>query len=138
MARPLRKGELMGEISELGRMIGTLFLLLAGVVGVAILARRFLPLNGQRNPRQGPLQPLGLLALTPQCSVALVQAGQDTLVLGLTPQTVTLLTKVAEPTPRNPLVVVAQGTGVGGHSSTCPTAEPPSEPHVVLEERQVA
>jgi flagellar biogenesis protein FliO len=88
----------MSELmTELGRMGGALLLLVAGIVGVALLARRFLPLLGQKYRPEGTLQHLGLLALTPQCSVALVRAGQETLILGLTPHSVTLLTKSGEP-----------------------------------------
>jgi flagellar biogenesis protein FliO len=81
----------------MGQFVGPLVLVLAGMIAVAILARRFLPTLGRPYRAEGSLQRLGLLALTPQCSVALVRAGQDTLVLGLTPQSVTLLTKAGEP-----------------------------------------
>ncbi|MBI3304281.1 MAG: flagellar biosynthetic protein FliO [Deltaproteobacteria bacterium] len=88
-------------MTEVGQVIGALALVLAGMVGVALLIRRFLPQLGSRYRPAGPLQHLGLLALTPQCSVALVRAGQETLVLGLTPHAVTLLTKAGEPLTRS-------------------------------------
>ncbi len=58
--------------------------------------QRLLPRLKQRVQAAGRLQMLGLLALTPQCSVALVQAGRETLVLGVTTQTVTLLMKTGQ------------------------------------------
>lgn len=67
--------------------------MLIGLLGVVAIARRFAPQLGRRLQRAGRLQHLGLLSLTPQCSVALVRIGQETLVLGLTPHAVTLLTK---------------------------------------------
>jgi flagellar biogenesis protein FliO len=77
-------------------MMGTFSLLLAGIVGLAFIARRLLPLLGQRYQPRSSLKHLGTLALTPQCSVALVEAGQETLVLGLTPHHVTLLAKAGQ------------------------------------------
>lgn len=71
-----------------------LALALIGLLGAILAAQRFLPRLGQRLQSMGNLQSLGVLTLTPQCSVAMIRAGQETLVLGLTPQAVTLLTKV--------------------------------------------
>jgi flagellar biogenesis protein FliO len=83
-----------GELTtEMVRMVGAFSLIVAGIVSLAVIARRFLPLLGQRYQPASPLKHLGTLVLTPQCSVALVQAGQEMIVLGLTPQQVTLLTK---------------------------------------------
>ena len=75
----------------------SLAFVIAGMVGLAFVARRYLPLLGKKFRPRGPLKQLGVLALTPQCSVALVQAGEETLVLGLTPHNVTLLAKAGEP-----------------------------------------
>jgi flagellar biogenesis protein FliO len=69
-----------------------LFVLFGGI----ILAQRFFPRLSQRLQSIGKLQTLGMLTLTPQCSVAVVRAGRETLVLGLTPHSVTLLTKTYE------------------------------------------
>lgn len=83
-------------VTETVRMMGTLSLVLAGIVSLAVIARRFLPLLGQKYQPESPLKHLSTLALTPQCSIALVRAGQETLVLGLTSHSVTLLTKASE------------------------------------------
>lgn len=80
-------------MAELGHIVGTFLLILVSLAGTAFLIRRFLPHLSGRSLARGDLQPLALLTLTPQCSVALVQAGQETLVLGLTSHAVTLLTK---------------------------------------------
>ncbi len=72
-------------------------ILVAGMGGLAFAAHRFLPALKQKYRSRGPLKHLGILALTPQCSVALVQTGEETLVLGLTPHAVTLLAKAGEP-----------------------------------------
>jgi flagellar biogenesis protein FliO len=81
---------------EIGQMIGALLVVLCSFLGIALLARRFMPQLVQRYQPGGALQQLGLLTLTPHCSVALIRAGQETLVLGLTPQAVTLLAKTHE------------------------------------------
>lgn len=75
----------------------SLSLVIAGMVGLAFVVRRYLPLLGKNFRPRGPLKQIGILALTPQCSVALVQVGEETLVLGLTPHNVTLLAKAGEP-----------------------------------------
>jgi flagellar biosynthetic protein FliO len=90
VARSLRE---TSPMTELGSMISALALVIAAIFGIALLVRRFLPVFAQRSHGEGPLQRLGMLALTPQCSVALVRVGQETLVLGLTTHSVTLLTK---------------------------------------------
>ncbi len=104
----------IGEfISTMG---GVLLLLVGCIVGGGILLRRLLPLLGQQRRVEGVLRPLGLVTLTPQCSVALVQAGRATLVLGLTTQAVTLLAKIEEPVDhavlRSPHAVAGE-TGEG-------------------------
>jgi flagellar biogenesis protein FliO len=76
-----------------------LVLVLVGFIGLAFAVQRFLPRLGRRFQLMGRLQALGVLTLTPQCSVALVRAGGETLVLGLTPQSVTLLTKLPAASP---------------------------------------
>lgn len=77
---------IQGEMTTVGLVLG-------GLVFIAILARRLQPLLAQRGGSKGALKHLGTLALTPQCSVSLVQVGKETLVLGLTPQNVSLLAK---------------------------------------------
>jgi flagellar biogenesis protein FliO len=80
-------------MNEPGTVIGALGLVLIGLLGVVAFVRRFAPQLGQRLQRAGRLQHLGVLSLTPQCSVALVRIEREILVLGLTPHAVTLLTK---------------------------------------------
>jgi flagellar biogenesis protein FliO len=99
-------------MAEFGSMMSALALVVATVFGVALLVRYFLPVFAQRSGGEGPLQRLGLLALTPQCSVALVRVGQETLVLGLTAHSMTLLTKIGgafdQSAIRNPQSVIEQ------------------------------
>ena len=83
-------------MTEIGQMAGALLLVLSSLFGGVFFLRRLAPHIMQRYQTAEALQHLGLLTLTPQCSVALVRARQDILVLGLTPQTVTLLTKATE------------------------------------------
>ncbi len=71
-------------------------IVLVSLIGLACGVRRFCPQVSQRFRARNHLESLGLLALTPQCSVALVRAGQEMLVLGVTPQAVTLLAKMPE------------------------------------------
>ena len=90
----------MSLMNEPGTVIGMLALILVGLFGVVAIVRRFAPQLGQRLQRAGRLQQLGFLSLTPQCSVALVRIEREILVLGLTPHTVTLLTKTHDPDTR--------------------------------------
>lgn len=83
-------------MAELGSVMSALALVMAAVFGAALLVRRLLPIFAQHSHGEGPLQRLGMLALTPQCSVAVVRVGQETLVLGLTAHSMTLLTKIGE------------------------------------------
>ena len=54
---------------------------------------RWLPFAGRRSVLGTALQHLGTLPLTTQSSLALVRVYNETLVLGITPHSVTLLTK---------------------------------------------
>ena len=83
-------------MAELGSMMSALALVVAAVFGVALLVRRLLPVFAQHSRGDRSPKRLGMLALTPQCSVAVVRVGQETLVLGLTAHNVTLLTKIGE------------------------------------------
>jgi|GEM_PF-3245635 flagellar biogenesis protein FliO len=82
--------------------LATPALMVVGAAVVALFARRvgsfFQPKAGRRDlPRH-----LGSLMLNPKCSVALVQAGSETLLLGVTAASVTLLAKLppsGEPAP---------------------------------------
>ncbi|MBI3758032.1 MAG: flagellar biosynthetic protein FliO [Deltaproteobacteria bacterium] len=73
-----------------GHILG---LLLIGLLAGAYAVQKLAPKIGRRFLAADHLKPLGLLTLTPQCSVAVIRAGSETLVLGLTPHAVTLLTK---------------------------------------------
>ena len=81
--------------------------LLAGVYAV----QRLLPKLGRRSQAADRLQTLGFLPLTPQCSVALVRVGHETLVLGLTPHAVTLLTKTGSLIPLDAQSTEQETTG---------------------------
>lgn len=79
---------IQGELTTVGLVLGGLLL-------VAFMARRLQPLLGRASGYEGALKHLGTLTLTPQCSVSLVQVGKETLVLGLTPQSISFLAKTS-------------------------------------------
>ena len=60
---------------------------------------RWLPFAGRRSGLGTAVQHLGTLPLTPQSSLALVRVYNETLVLGITSQNVTLLAKAAADNP---------------------------------------
>ena len=83
----------MAEAGFFGQTVILAFVALVAVAGcIHLLAPRL----RQRWQTTGHLQTLGLVTLTPQCSVALVRVGRETLVLGVTSQMVTLLTKTLD------------------------------------------
>jgi len=89
-------------------------LLLVGLLAGGYVIQKFVLQLGQRFRAAEYIKPLGLLTLTPQCSVAVVRAGRETLVLGLTPHAVTLLTK----TPADDAVMQAEENQASGHPSS--------------------
>ena len=70
---------------------------LGGFAGWGALWRRLLQALSRRSPVRGSLEHLGSLPLTAQSSLALVRLNRETLLLGITPQGITLLTKGTEP-----------------------------------------
>ena len=86
-------------MTEIGQMTSNLVVILLVIGGVAFAARRFAPFLKTRHRPGNPLQHISTLALTPHCSIALVRAGQDDLLLGLTAQSLTLLTKTSPTSP---------------------------------------
>jgi flagellar biogenesis protein FliO len=64
-----------------------------GIAGFAAFLRRIIPALARRSAVAGALEHLGSLPLTAQSSLALVRLNQETLLLGITPQGITLLTK---------------------------------------------
>ena len=64
-----------------------------GLAGFAAFLRRMIPALARRSAVAGALEHLGSLPLTAQSSLALVRLNQETLLLGITPQGITLLTK---------------------------------------------
>jgi flagellar biogenesis protein FliO len=64
---------------------------------LGMFLRRLLLRAARQVPIQGVLEHLGSLPLTAQSSLALVRLQRETLLLAITPQGVTLLTKVAAP-----------------------------------------
>jgi flagellar biogenesis protein FliO len=79
-------------------MIGSEFvapaLMVVGAAAVAVFSRRLGPFFHHKSARSDFPRHLGTLMLNPKCSVAMVQAGEETLLLGLTASSVTLLTKL--------------------------------------------
>jgi len=69
---------------------------LGGFAGWGALWRRLLQALSRRSPMRGSLEHLGSLPLTAQSSLALVRLNRETLLLGITPQGITLLTKRTE------------------------------------------
>jgi flagellar biogenesis protein FliO len=61
--------------------------------GLTALMQRFLPVLNRRASVGGMLEHLGTMPLTAQSSLALVRLQGETLLLGITPQTITVLTK---------------------------------------------
>jgi flagellar biogenesis protein FliO len=74
-------------------------LVVGGLILAGIIAVRVAPLLAQKGRTDRLLKHLGTLSLTPQCSVALVRVGRETLVLGVTPQSVSLLARAPLETP---------------------------------------
>jgi flagellar biogenesis protein FliO len=79
----------------IGSDIATPALMVVGAGVVALFARRLGSLFHPKAQRHNLPRHLGSLVLNPKCSVALVQAGSETLLLGVTATTVTLLTRLA-------------------------------------------
>lgn len=69
-------------------------LLVAGAAAIAMFSRRFGGFFQPRAARRGLPRHLGTLMLNPKCSVALVEAGKQTLLLGVTASSVTLLARL--------------------------------------------
>jgi len=65
-----------------------------GLSGYAALLQRLVPALRRRGNLGNALEHLGSLPLTAQSSLALVRLQDETLLLGITPQSITLLTKV--------------------------------------------
>ena len=66
---------------------------LVGLTRLRALFRRVFPSLGRRSAFGGALEHLGSLPLTAHSSLALVRLYKETLLLGITPQSVTLLSK---------------------------------------------
>lgn len=64
-----------------------------GFAGLCALFRRIVPGLGRRSAFGGALEHLGSLPLTAHSSLALVRLHRETLLLGITPQSITLLSK---------------------------------------------
>lgn len=67
-----------------------------GLRGFSGLLSRLIPSLGRRASAGGALEHLGALPLTTQCSLALIRLHDETLLLGITAQSVTLLTRRRE------------------------------------------
>lgn len=63
------------------------------IAGWSLLLQRFIPALRRRASANGALEHLGSLALTAQSSLALVRWRDQTLLLGITPQGISLLTQ---------------------------------------------
>jgi len=65
----------------------------SAIAGLAAFIRRIVPALARRSAVAGSLEHLGSLPLTAHSSLALVRLNKQTLLLGITPQGITLLTK---------------------------------------------
>jgi flagellar biogenesis protein FliO len=87
-------------------MLGSEFaapaLMVVGAAAVALFSRRLGPFFQHRSGRSDFPRHLGSLMLNPKCSVAVVQAGEETLLLGVTASSVTLLAKLQPAPPELP------------------------------------
>jgi len=106
----------------------------AGIPSWSALWRRWWQALSRRTATRGGLEHLGSLPLTAQSSLALVRLNKETLLLAITPQGITLLTKNREPNAE----AVRKGDPstwapamAGGHS----LVTPPENRGVVLSER---
>ena len=79
--------------------------------GWSYVFQRFIPALRRRASAQGTLEHLGSLALTTQSSLALVRWQDRTLLLGVTPNGISLLTQGEAP-PNLPPGVVAEERGL--------------------------
>ncbi|MGH7875560.1 MAG: flagellar biosynthetic protein FliO [Candidatus Binatia bacterium] len=66
--------------------------------GLGALVQRFIPALSRRGNLAGTLEHLGTMPLTAQSSLAVVRLHNETLLLGITPQSITLLAKGNEST----------------------------------------
>lgn len=80
----------------MGQTIAGVTLVLMSVVACGLVVRRCRQWSGRGAAVGNVLQHLGTLSLTPSCAVALVRVGHETVVLGLTSQSVTLLAKLGQ------------------------------------------
>jgi flagellar biogenesis protein FliO len=64
-----------------------------GLQGMSALIQRWIPKFGQSARIGNALEHLGTMPLTAQSSLALVRLHDETLLLGITPQNITLLAK---------------------------------------------
>lgn len=69
----------------------------AGIASWSALWRSLWQALGRRCATRGALEHLGSLPLTAQSSLALVRLNKETLLLGISPQGITLLTKNRDP-----------------------------------------
>jgi flagellar biogenesis protein FliO len=67
-----------------------------GLAGLGALFHRVFPNLGRRSAFGGALEHLGSLPLTAHSSLALVRLYKETLLLGITPQSITLLSKESD------------------------------------------
>jgi flagellar biogenesis protein FliO len=92
-------------MNDIGQFTNTSIGLLVVIGGFYAVARRIGSWLRARQPAEQLLTRHGTLALTPQCSIAVVRTTQEELVLGLTTHQVNLLTRTplaptAVPSPR--------------------------------------
>jgi len=91
-------------MTEVGQVASTYIGMILVIAGLAFVACRVGRLVRARQHADSILTHHSTLTLTPQCSVAVVRTTQEELILGLTAQQVTLLT-------RAPLTTLAASSG---------------------------
>jgi flagellar biogenesis protein FliO len=98
-------------------------------INLSSLVGRWLPFAARRSAIGASLQHIATLPLTPQSSVALIRVYDETLVLGITAQRVTLLTKAGgEKSDKN----LSREHTVAGNQENCGCVSEPAPQRMPL------
>jgi flagellar protein FliO/FliZ len=107
-APTMASGDLSGAIVK---TLAALALVLAVLMGLYVLARRFMPGQGAGLAGGGGLRILGRLMLGPKKGLALVEVADRVLVLGLSEQSINLLATIDDPEQVRRLAASRPGFG---------------------------
>ena len=79
------------------QMLPALAIVLAVIAGAALLLKRIVP-GARMAGRDGPIEVLTSTSLSPKQSLSLVRCGQRVVLIGVTPEHISALTEVTDPT----------------------------------------